>query len=120
MTKEQQEAKRKAEVMLAFAEGRKIEFSDLEKGNEWVGISDPQWSWGVCDYRIKPSEPRRCEARYVANDKSPWGMAYCAGERPYKSDETVQLIELTPEVIEALRVAGITYEGSEPSQEHES
>ena len=118
MTKEQQEAKRKAEVMLAFAEGKEIEF----KGSEdiWEEIEFPIWAWDSANYRIKPSEPRRCEARYVANDKSPWGMAYCAGERPYKSDETVQLIELTPEVIEALRVAGITYEGSEPSQEHES
>lgn len=116
MTKEQEEAKRKAEVMLAFAEGKEIEIG--RPGEPcWMEITEPSWSWESCEYRIKPSEPRRCEASYAKGKQDPWGFAYRVGNRENQGNETVQLIELTPEVIEALRVAGITYEGSEPSQE---
>lgn len=56
----QEEAKKAAEVMLAYAEGKKIEskrriFSD----DSWCEImgGEPVFNWQNCNYRIKP-EPK--------------------------------------------------------------
>lgn len=56
MNDAQKEAKRRAEVMLAFAEGKEIEYS---WGGGWNFCSDPVWDWHTNDYRIKPPSKRK-------------------------------------------------------------
>ena len=51
MTPEQQEAKRRAEVMLAFADGAPIEFRQHEV-DRWAGCDNPLWNWIQTDYRV--------------------------------------------------------------------
>jgi len=45
----------KIAVMQAFADGKKIEF--LNVNGEWTPASKPTWDWGTYDYRVK-HEPR--------------------------------------------------------------
>lgn len=49
MTRE--EARKAAEVMLAYAEGKKIEFYNVR--DEWIITLNPQFNWLDFDYRIK-------------------------------------------------------------------
>lgn len=54
MTRE--DAKKAAEVMMAYAEGKKIEYR-VRGGEEWRPISElesPQFGWNSKEYRIKP------------------------------------------------------------------
>ena len=39
--------------MEAFERGEEIEVSYV-KQDKWSGISNPDWSWGAYNYRIKP------------------------------------------------------------------
>jgi hypothetical protein len=57
MTLEQQEAKRRAEVMLAFADGAPIEWRVKDGGIEWhIDWGDvPRWNWPEFDYRVSPN-----------------------------------------------------------------
>lgn len=50
------EARRMAEVMLAFADGAEVE-SDPISSNEWRAVQHPNWDWYTANYRVKP-EPR--------------------------------------------------------------
>lgn len=50
MTRE--EARKAAEVMLAYADGKKIEF--LSGNGSWKEVAIPGFNWGIDDYRIKP------------------------------------------------------------------
>lgn len=43
----------KIEVMEAFERGEEIEVSYVNK-EKWSDISNPDWSWGAYNYRIKP------------------------------------------------------------------
>jgi len=43
----------KIEVMQAFEQGEEIEISYV-KQDMWTDISNPGWSWGTYDYRVKP------------------------------------------------------------------
>ena len=52
MTKQQ--AREAAAVMLAWAEGKQVEYS-LRGHDTWEPNEAPCWSWAGCDYRIKPS-----------------------------------------------------------------
>lgn len=55
MTTEQQEAKRRAEVMLAFANGAPIEYRPKDRPDlAWVNITIPAWDWVLLDYRVNP------------------------------------------------------------------
>lgn len=49
MTRE--EARNAAEVMLAYADGKKIEF--LSVNRSWKEVDTPGFNWGINDYRIK-------------------------------------------------------------------
>ena len=49
MTRE--EAKKKAEVMMAYANGKEVEFLD-PLGN-WSSVVDPFFNWNMFEYRIK-------------------------------------------------------------------
>ena len=55
MTTEQQEAKRRAEVMLAFANGAPIEWRINNGGMVWHHEKSPNWDWGQFDYRVNPN-----------------------------------------------------------------
>ena len=50
MTRE--EARKAAEVMMAYAEGKEIEHFD-EYINDWDKVDDPKFNWGIDVYRIK-------------------------------------------------------------------
>lgn len=55
MTNEREEARRKAEVMLAFADGAEIQFCRYHWTNEdWDDVGHPSWNWDGNDYRVKP------------------------------------------------------------------
>ena len=43
----------KIETMQAFERGEEIEVSYVNK-EKWSDISNPDWSWGAYNYRIKP------------------------------------------------------------------
>ena len=43
----------KIETMQAFERGEEIEVSYI-KQDKWTDISNPDWSWGTYNYRIKP------------------------------------------------------------------
>lgn len=68
-------ARRAAEVMLAYANGEKIEcISRVDDTDAWEDVKNPLFQWGDYDYRVKPT-------RAVAN------MEDCLAElqkhRPY-------------------------------------
>jgi hypothetical protein len=46
-----------AGVMLAWAEGKKVQGRWRNSSCEWGDCSDPAWQWETNEYRIKP-EPR--------------------------------------------------------------
>ena len=49
-------ARKAAEVMLAFADGKKIQAKS--RTSEWYDLhGDPTWDWNGFNYRVKP-EPR--------------------------------------------------------------
>ena len=54
MTRE--EARKKAEIMLAYADGKEIEFRDSFE-SEWTSIDDPSFDFHADCYRIK-QEPK--------------------------------------------------------------
>ena len=51
----QETAKRQAEVMIAFAEGKAIQ-SKIRRDKEinWLESPSPTWDWILFEYRIKP------------------------------------------------------------------
>jgi hypothetical protein len=56
----------KIAVMEAFARGEKIETT--YHGNVlWWTNDTPDWSWGSCDYRIKPQTLEEAVDEYVSN-----------------------------------------------------
>ncbi len=57
MTRE--EARKAAEVMLAYADGKEIEFKDKDVGDNRFSrvLGAPEFAWNDYDYRIKP-EPK--------------------------------------------------------------
>lgn len=54
-----EEVRKAAEVMLAFADGKEIQYSNKGQNNwlNWVNDSAPHFDWERVDYRIKP-EPK--------------------------------------------------------------
>lgn len=58
MKEVQKEAKRRAEVMLAFAEGKEIE-NRCRGRDDWDEVIDPSWDWFSNDYRIKSPAKRK-------------------------------------------------------------
>ena len=45
--------KEKIECMQAFERGEEVEVSYVKQA-KWTDISNPDWSWGAYNYRIKP------------------------------------------------------------------
>ena len=51
------EARKAAEVMLAYANGKEIEWKDKNSSSEWVPNERIYFNWEINDYRVKP-EPK--------------------------------------------------------------
>ena len=61
----------KIDCMQAFERGEEIEVSYVKQA-KWTDISNPDWSWGAYNYRIKP-KPKQV----VVIEK--WLCEYCGG-----------------------------------------
>jgi hypothetical protein len=53
MTREQ--TKEAASVMLAWADGKEIEYKEMALTGGWTTTENPQWRWKDFSYRIKPT-----------------------------------------------------------------
>ena len=72
------------------------------QAREWLAANAP-----------KPPMPRRASVAHENGKVDPWGYAWPIGkDRIERYDERVEMIELTPQVIAALREAGIEFEDS--------
>lgn len=56
MTRE--EARKAAEVMLAYADGKEIQFKD-DVDEVWKGCMEPLFNFDECEYRVKPEKKYR-------------------------------------------------------------
>lgn len=66
MTLSQEAARHMAMVMMAFAEGKVIEFrSTNSEGSWWKVAENPAWDWSKFQYRIKPDVPEYMEVGQV-------------------------------------------------------
>tara|TARA_R110000796_G_scaffold252537_2_gene387485 strand:+ start:33891 stop:34256 length:366 start_codon:yes stop_codon:yes gene_type:complete len=113
--------KEKQDVMQAHENGQPVQAQGVDyHGDEWFDAIVPLWNWERLNYRVKPCprDPRRC---YVVNfpehgrDREwtvAYAYAYSCDAPPRDGGERVQMIELTVDVVKALRVAQISYEGS--------
>lgn len=81
MTNEREEARRKAEVMLAFADGAEIQFYHWTN-EDWDDVGHPSWNWDGNDYRVKP-KPRECWVKY---DGSGCPVRVCISEADVAKD----------------------------------
>ena len=57
MTRE--EARKAAEVMLAYADRKEIEWKDKNSSSEWVPNERIYFNWEINDYRVKPESKYR-------------------------------------------------------------
>ena len=57
MTREQ--TKEAAAVMLAWADGKEIEYKEMALTGGWTTTENPQWRWKDFSYRIKPTAKLR-------------------------------------------------------------
>lgn len=72
MTPAQKQAKERAEVMLAFANGKTIEARAKDTAFWWtLDDIEPYWDWRTTDYRIKP-EPRVVYLLEHLDGLDPW------------------------------------------------
>lgn len=55
---EQQKAKELAKLLIAFADGKQIEFRVKNKNYIWAVMENPVWNFGECEYRVKPETKR--------------------------------------------------------------
>ena len=53
------EARKAAEVMLAYANGKEIEWKDKNSSSEWVPNERIYFNWEINDYRVKPESKYR-------------------------------------------------------------
>jgi len=54
MTPEQ--AREAAAVMLAFADGKKIECKPINNSDPWNKVDEPIWNWYRMKYRVAPDQ----------------------------------------------------------------
>lgn len=91
--------KDKIQIMQAWVDGKKIEmcnFNDRNNDNKWMDCNDPDWTWGVVDYRIKP-EPR--EWRLGFDENGAFRDCRLADEPSYRFSVGLKYIKVR-EVIE--------------------
>jgi len=53
----QEQAKYQAGIMIAFAEGKTIQWK--RRGSDWKDGACPLWDWLSNEYRVKPAEPKK-------------------------------------------------------------
>ena len=53
------EARKAAEVMLAYADGKEIEWKDKNSSSKWVPNERIYFNWEINDYRVKPESKYR-------------------------------------------------------------
>ena len=58
MTMTREQARKAAEIMLAYADGKEIEFF-VKGGRKWRRANEPTFDWCNTNYRIKPSPTYR-------------------------------------------------------------
>lgn len=84
-----EEARRQAEVMLAFEEGKEIEFNRIGCANDnWQITESPSWNWSEFDYRVAQPKKRKVEKwqwviEYEDNRRYQW---ITIGFYAYKSE----------------------------------
>lgn len=106
MTRE--EARKAAEVMMAYADGKDIEFNDnITTGCPWKEIDDPMFDWLSFIYRVKVEPKYRPfktheECRSEMLNHSPFGWLYDRYSGDYVNVSSIQYaaIELMPQVNE--------------------
>ena len=54
-----EETKEAAAVMLAWADGKEIEYKEMALTGGWTTTENPQWRWKDFNYRIKPTATLR-------------------------------------------------------------
>lgn len=55
---------RKIKVMQAFADGKPIQCRlRIRRDGEWASCNAPLWDWHQWDYRVKPDDAHRKEAK---------------------------------------------------------
>jgi hypothetical protein len=65
-----EQARHKASVMIAFAEGKEIEHRyKAPNSKEWNSIAQPTWRWHDYDYRVKPEERKPREVKFWISDR---------------------------------------------------
>lgn len=98
------EARKAAEVMRAYADGKEIEFLNL--GKEWITTLNPMFDWELFDYRIKP-EPTY---RPFKDKEECW--AEMKKHQPFgwvKDKDTLRQVLVILDC--AVRIEGLTYSG---------
>ena len=57
----QEKAKYQAEVMISFAEGKKIRFREKDCNCLWTPTTLPTWDWSVFEYEVRQAEPKKAK-----------------------------------------------------------
>lgn len=78
----------KANVMLAHANGEKIQTRRHDGDDAWQYTASPLWNWYQHDYRIKPKEPRRWWINPAAN-----GLCSCFDKPTPGCVEVVEVLK---------------------------
>lgn len=100
----QKRARERAEVMLAFAEGKTIQcLGRYLKGDTWDDAAHPSWNWTDFDYRIK-REPRvtwvndygSClgGGRYATRESAKSAYEKWTGRHLWSSPKQIKFIEV--------------------------
>lgn len=95
-----EEIKRAGEVMIAFAEGKKIEVA--EEGKPWRDCYVPSFNWDSYNYRIKP-EPKY---RPFQSQEECWNEMQKHSDlgwlRDIKNNNISQVLRIGDEVVDIL------------------
>ena len=89
----QKSAKARAEIMLAFAEGKTIQ--GLESDGKWVDLCYPSWDWECEEFRIRP-EPFAIWVNVHSDGSTfsyPDELGAVTASRNDKSVRTIKMVE---------------------------
>lgn len=97
------------EVMKAFSEGSKIEQRKKDEPEGiWELVDEPEWNWGLYDYRVEPFNVIRSSEGRVG------GRIFFVDDQ---SDEEVEFYDTSGKRIEEVRVGDMpwTYKATKPA-----
>jgi hypothetical protein len=69
-----EQARHKASVMIAFADGKEIQVGPLDGQGPWIDYNEgdgPTWDFKYCLYRVKPEERKPREIQVWVNNEYP-------------------------------------------------